>query len=119
MMDFSASMEGFMYRMSMTSDSTFYMRDMITRPLEILVRPRLLPWSSGPTPLQNSEDLYCTFANLAPFVVGQKPLSISHMKCSSSCPYLRNHGIPFRWISLSNSLRAPVLLRSSWLLIGL
>src|ERR1700730_19139617 len=112
MTDFSVSAEGFMYRTSMTSNSAFYVRDMITRSLDILVRPRLRPWFSGTIPGQNSEDSYQTFANLAPFVVGRKPLGISHMERSSSCPYLRNHGIPFQWISLSNSLRAPVLLRS-------
>src|ERR1700719_4850062 len=110
MTDFSASAEGFMYQTSTTSDSAFYVRDMITHSLDILVRPRLRPWSSGTIPGQNSEDLYWTFANLAPFVVGRKPLGISHMDCSSSCPYPRNHGIPFRWISSSNSPRAPVLL---------
>src|ERR1700726_2630450 len=110
MMDFSMSAEGFMYCTSMTSDSAFYVRDMITRSPDILVRPRLQPWSSGTIPGQNSKDLYQTFANLAPFVVGRKPLSINHMEHSSSYPYPRNRGIPFRWISLSNSLRAPVLL---------
>src|ERR1700730_5256057 len=110
--DFSASVEGFMYQMSTTSDSAFYMRDMITHSLDILVRPRLRPWFSGTIPGQNSEDLYRTFANLAPFVVGRKPLGISHMERSSSCPYPRHRGIPFRWRSLSNYLRALVLLRS-------
>src|SRR6202030_4820327 len=112
MMDFSASVEGFMYWMSTTSNSMFYVQDMITCLLDILVGPRLRPWSSGTIPGQNSKDLYWTFANLAPFVVGRKPLGISHMERSSSYPYPRNHGIPFRWISLSNSLRAPVLLQS-------
>src|SRR6202045_5081605 len=105
-------MEGFMYRTSTPSDSVFYMRDMIICLPDILVRPRLWPWSSGTIPGQNSEDLYRTFASLAPFVVGRKPLGISHMERSSSCPYQRNHGIPFRWISLSNSPRALVLPRS-------
>src|ERR1700730_6422500 len=112
MMDFSMSAEGFMYWTSTTSNSMFYVQDMITRLPDILVRPRLQPWSSGTIPGQNSEDLYQTFANLAPFVVGQKPLGISHMECSSSYPYPRNRGIPFQWISLSNSLRALVLLQS-------
>src|ERR1700720_3787860 len=109
MTDFSASMDGFMYQTSMTSDSAFYVRDMITCLPAILVRPRLWPWSSGIIPGRNSEDLYQTFANLAQLVVGQKPLSINLMERSSSCPYLRNCGIQSRWISLSNSLGAPVL----------
>src|ERR1700731_5364836 len=109
MTDFSASAEGFMYQTSTTSDSTFYMQDMITHLPDIVVGPRLWPWSSGTIPGRNSKDLYWTFASLAPLVVGQKPLGISHMERSSSCPYPRNHGIPFRWISLSNSPRAPVL----------
>src|ERR1700731_5426629 len=113
MMDFSASAEGFMYQMSTTSDSTFYMQDMITCLPDISVRPRLWPWSSGTIPGQNSKDLYQTFASLAPLVVGQKPFSINHMHMehSSSFLYPRNHGIPFQWISLSNSLRALVLLQ--------
>src|ERR1700730_6405724 len=41
-----------------------------------------------------------------------KPLGISHMERSSSYPYPRNCGILFQWISLSNSLRALVLLQS-------
>src|ERR1700731_1824532 len=110
--DFSTSVEGFMYWTSKTSNSAFYVQDMITHSPDILVGPRLRPWSSGTIPGQKSEDLYQTFANLAPFVVGRKPLGISHMEHSSSYPYPRNHGIPFQWISLSNSLRAPVLLQS-------
>src|SRR6202043_4285793 len=110
--DFSTSTEGFMYQTSMTSDSAFYVRDMITCSPDILVGPRLRPWFLGTIPGQNSEDSYWTFASLAPFVVGRKPLGISHMERSSSCPYQRNHRIPFRWISLSNSPRALVLLRS-------
>src|ERR1700731_4298108 len=111
MTDFSASAEGFMYRTSTTSNSAFYVRDMITRSPDILVGPRLWPWSSGTIPGQNSEDLYQTFASLAPLVVGREPLGINHMEHSSSFLYLRNHGIPVQWISLSNSLRALLLLQ--------
>src|SRR3984893_13238878 len=107
--DFSASAERFMYRTLMTSDSAFYVRDMITRSPDILVGLRLRPWSLGTIPGQNSKDSYRTFASLAPFVVGRKPLGISHMEHSSSRPYPRNRGIPFQWISLSNSPRVPVL----------
>src|ERR1700730_10268622 len=92
--DFSASAEGFMYWTSTTSDSAFYVRDMITHSPDILVGPRLRPWSLGTIPGQNSEDSYQTFASLAPFVVGRKPLGISHMECSSSCPYPRALVLP-------------------------